>query len=46
MNKKSPLIRVDFKGYIIHALTKVSEIIFYLCCLVLIAAAIKATHLV
>lgn len=46
MNKKSPLIRVDFKDYLIHATFKIITIAFYLCWLALIVAAIKATHLV
>lgn len=46
MAKKNPLIRVDFKDYLVHATFKMITIAFYLCCLVLIAAAIKATHLV
>ena len=45
MNKKSPLIRVDFKNYIVHATFKIITIAFYLCWLALILAAIKATHL-
>lgn len=44
MNKKSPLIRVDFKGYLIHATFKIISVAFYLCWLALIVAAIKATH--
>ena len=45
MNKKSPLIRVDFKDYLIHATFKMITIAFYLCWLALILAAIKVTHL-
>lgn len=45
MNKKSPLIRVDFKDYLIYATFKIITIAFYLCWLALILAAIKATHL-
>ena len=46
MNKKTPLIRVDFKGYIVGALFKMITITFYLSLLALIVAVIKATHLV
>jgi len=46
MTKKSPLIRIDFKGYIMNATFKIITIAFYLCWLALILAAIKATHLV
>lgn len=45
MNKKSPLIRVDFKDYIVHATFKIISVAFYLCWLAVILAAIKATHL-
>lgn len=45
MTKKSPLIRVDFKGYLIHATFKIISVAFYLCWLALILAAIKAAHL-
>ena len=46
MTKKSPLIRVNFKDYIILATFKIISVAFYLCWLALIVAAIKATHLV
>lgn len=45
MNKKSPLIRVDFKSYIMNATFKIITITFYLSFLALIVAVIKATHL-
>lgn len=46
MAKKKPLIRIDFKDYLVHATFKMITIAFYLCWLALIVAAIKATHLV
>ena len=46
MVKKSPLIRVDFKDYLVRATFKIISVAFYLCWLALIVAAIKATHLV
>lgn len=46
MTKKSPLIRVNFKDYIIWATFKIISVAFYLCWLALIVAAIKAIHLV
>lgn len=46
MIKKTPLIRVDFKDYLVHTTFKIITIAFYLCWLALILAAIKATHLV
>lgn len=46
MNKKTPLIRVDFKDYLVHVTFKIITIAFYLCWLALIVAAIKAIHLV
>lgn len=46
MTKKNPLIRVNFKGYLVGATFKIISVAFYLCWLALIVAAIKATHLV
>lgn len=45
MAKKKPLIRIDFKGYIMDVTFKMITITFYLSFLALIIAVIKATHL-
>ena len=46
MIKKNPLIRIDFKNYIINALLKIGAITICLSLFALIVAIIKATHLV